>query len=796
MKSFLRSGNRGFSLIEVLVSVAVMSFGLLSLAALQSNLFKSGAESRAQSIALAMASEKIEYFEGYRDRTEFQGFTDGNDATVTVDGIGFTRSWTVDRYAYPNPTTTTPTPSFALLTSDTGETPSGYVSNNEFKRVQVKVGWTDATGASREVALESAIAALSPQDTAKVAKASSTGGPRGPKIIITNPASEEGVIPIAVGDGSDTAATNPKPEVAGSSNSQRVIETRFDVLTYAALTDTTALAQSRVETVVAGCTCSTGGADSSAHGKRPTYWNGLRYVVPEDATYTVPAGAATDVENQSAQCTVCCRDHHDPSGVEGARFDPRRTTHTHQLYNPATGALASIGSDGEYTEACRLIRVDGIFRVAADMYDDYLNLLETDNNPATTTSDYVPTATATTAYQKFVLDYLNKRFVGGSQSTYNTVPDPAGSDVATLIGDDGADNGNDINEPHTPLPIDRADDGTSTLKWLHARGLYVDYLEDEAIQAINDAKQDCKGAGATPTATELRTCVLKVLPFTTINLTELSDWSTEDTTQIVASNNDFRTSLTSDTPVRGKVVPGTKPTHNETTDAFATMRLSNSGLAVLKGPIDSEDTATWSDSQAFLPDAKWDCTTTDCTGVNNGGTFAISLSGYEFPNFYPTFLISPTATCNPATTGSTRPNPFTCTSQSTGKAQSITIGNYNYQFNGSENADVTCTDANGLNAKTKKLKYTSKTCRNYDVTGVTLTHAGTTTAVTDALVVTADGSTRETTQVDVSLVDPDDAIGISFGTPVDSTQKPQCTYSGTGTSANDFTVIVPDCPTE
>ena len=66
--------HAGFSLVEVLVSVVVMSFGLLSLAALQSTLFKSGAESRAQSVALAMATEKLEYFDGYRDRDEYQGF--------------------------------------------------------------------------------------------------------------------------------------------------------------------------------------------------------------------------------------------------------------------------------------------------------------------------------------------------------------------------------------------------------------------------------------------------------------------------------------------------------------------------------------------------------------------------------------------------------------------------------------------------------------------------------------------------------------------------------------------------
>ena len=287
----MHSRDSGFSLIEVLVSVVVMSFGLLSLAALQSTLFKSGAESRAQAVALAMATEKIEYFEGYLDRDEFQGFTDGSDDAVTVDGTSYTRSWTIQRYAYPEAGG-----SFSAV-ADTGETAANYVDNNEFKRIQVKVAWNDATGTAQEVALEAAIAALSPHDTAKIAKASSSGGPRGPRIVIVNPASEEGVIPIAVGDGTDTAATNPKPEVAGN-KSERVIETRFDVLTYAALTDDTALAQSRVETIVAGCTCSYDNAPASiTRGKRPTYWNGLRYAVPVDATYAPPAGEDPDADD-------------------------------------------------------------------------------------------------------------------------------------------------------------------------------------------------------------------------------------------------------------------------------------------------------------------------------------------------------------------------------------------------------------------------------------------------------------------------------------------------------------------
>ena len=763
----------GFSLIEVLVSVVVMSFGLLALASLQGALMKAGSESRAQSVALSMASEKLEYFTGYRDREEFQALTDGSDAPVTVDGISYTRSWTVERYAYPDAGGT-----FAAV-ADTGETAANHVNNNEFKRLEVQVQWTDASGVSQAVALEGALAALSPLDTAKVAKVSSTGGARGPEIIIVNPATEEGVIPIAVGDGSDTAATNPKPEVAGSSTSQRVIETRFDVLTYAALSGDNALAQSRVETVIAGCTCDYGNApvSSTARGKRPTYWDGLRYVVPEDTTYVPPAGVATSENNQSDLCTTCCRDHHDPAGVAGARFDPRNNAHTmHQYYNPTTGVLGDAAATGTYTEACRLIRVDGIFRVAADAYNDYMNLLATDNDPATAISDYVPTDAATANYQGFVLQYLDDKFVAGTESTYNTVLDPEGTAVLAL------ETSKQLNVPTSPIPIDRpaTSSGSSTLKWLHDRGLYIDYLEDEAIQAVNEAKDECEGAGATPTEAELRTCVLKVLPFTTINLTELATWSPQVGTQIVVANNDFRTTLTSDVPVRGKVVPGSKPTHNTITMAVATMGRSNSGLAVLKGPIDAGDAANWSDEQPFQPEGSWDTTE---GGAGSGGSFGILLSNYEFTNVYPTFSVTPSATCNPAASGTTRPNPFTCTTQQTGSAQTVTMANYNYQINGTSTADLYCTGGSGPKLYPGS-SYTTKTCRNYAVTAVS--PSGTWTVANE-------GRTGETTTISFP-VPTTSGFGITFGTPVDTEQTPVCSYNGNGNSLNKFHVETPDCP--
>jgi type II secretory pathway pseudopilin PulG len=769
----------GFSLIEVLVSVVVMSFGLLSLAALQGTLFKASAETRAQSVALALAAEKIEYFDGYRDRTEFQSFADGNDAAVTVDGIAYTRSWTVERYAYPEAGG-----SFALV-ADAGPTPDGYVTNNEFKRIQVKVVWDDASGVEQSVALESALSALSPQDTAKVAKVSSTGGARGPEVIIVDPSTEEGVIPIAVGDGSDTAATNPKPEVAGKSNSQRVIETRFDVLTYAALSGGNALAQSRVETVVAGCTCDYGNKPSSTvRGKRPTYWNGLRYVVPDDADYAPPAGIATAVQNQSPLCTACCRDHHDPAAVKGARFDPRRAVHTaHQLYDAKTGQLGDLAATGQYTEACRLIRVDGFFRVASDMYDDYMNLLQTDNGADDTISDYVPTKAATQNYQAFVLDYLRDKFVSGTSGTYNTVLDPEGSGVQALEAQ------HDLNAPTTAIPIPRpsTQSGTSTLKWLHDRGLYIDYLEDEAVQAVNDAKTECRAAdGTAPSATDLRTCVLKVLPFTTINLTELADWTPVVGEQIVVSNNDFRTSLDSDVPVRGKVVPGAHPTPNTPTDAVAIMRVSNSGVAVMPGPIDTGDAVTHDDAQPFIPDGSWSGADND---AGSGGTFAIRLDSYVFTNVKPTFSVVPTATCNPAVSGTTMPNPFTCTSQYVGDAQVVTVANYNYQIVSTSTAPLACSGNNG-NKAYPGASYTTKTCRNYAVTGWSINDA----AQTGTASVANAGSTSERSTISLPAINQGDVIGISFGQPVDTVQAPVCTYNGNGSKQNQFHVETPDCP--
>ena len=65
MKIFRRSS--GFSLIEAMVAIIILSVGLLALAVLQARLMRSSADGKMQSAALAMAKAEIERQRTFRN---------------------------------------------------------------------------------------------------------------------------------------------------------------------------------------------------------------------------------------------------------------------------------------------------------------------------------------------------------------------------------------------------------------------------------------------------------------------------------------------------------------------------------------------------------------------------------------------------------------------------------------------------------------------------------------------------------------------------------------------------------
>jgi type IV pilus modification protein PilV len=787
------SKSAGFSLIEVLVAVVIMTIGLLALASLQLSLIRTSGQTKAQTVAMGIAKETIEADRAFTDYAGYQAIVSSGPTTTSIGGVDYVVTKTVTRYVYDNDATTpqfvtyTANASLAALTADTA---IDYLSGRDFKKESVKVTWSDAAGAAatgiNTVTLDDAIDWLDPADTARLAKKSSSTSARTAEIIISDPSSEAGVIPIAIGDAKDTAATNPRPVINSSGT-----ETRFDILTYAALSGGTALAQSRVETNVVGCTCdtSTKPTDPDERGYRPTYFNGVRYVAPTLTSYVPPAGqyAATS-DDESPYCSECCRDHHDPSSVVSAKkplFDPWRTSHDH-YYRDGSGNLQKVDSTNtHYSEACRLIRVDGIFRVAADFNDEYFNLLETKNDGSS--DEYVPSDTAADYYVAMVLDYLDKKVI----STDDTATDPAVSVYNHEVSDTdvaGFETDNHINDPAS-LPIERTNDH----KWLHSRGLYVDYLETEALEKIASAKSDCEDISCTDD--ELQVAVLSVLPFTSINVSELSIWTplVSDKGMLSVTSDAFYTQSGTD-PVRGKTVPNTTyiPSGPQESTAYASMRKSNSALAAISLAIDKDEDGL--DNTSGNPTTTESDTDGQLFAIGTGtgsssGTFTVKPSGYG--NNDPSFTGDYVSNCTSAkVSGKTV---YTCSSNKIGVADTIKISGYNYQSANTSKVTagtaITCTKSDGTAPLASTIVNSDPklyTCNNYQVSSVTVTPAG---ATIGGLTVTNSGLTTESTSVLITPINQSDELTVTF-----ATDTPSYGYTCTYTSAiSDRVVLAATC---
>lgn len=109
-----RAGESGFTLVESLVAMAVLMFGLLALAMLQNVSYRANTLARNRSAATILAHERIERL----SRLGAETLTSGSASRV-VDGMTFSESWTAA--GAPN-------------------------VNNDAQTVELEVEWTDQWG--------------------------------------------------------------------------------------------------------------------------------------------------------------------------------------------------------------------------------------------------------------------------------------------------------------------------------------------------------------------------------------------------------------------------------------------------------------------------------------------------------------------------------------------------------------------------------------------------------------------------------------------------------------------------
>lgn len=737
---------RGFSLIEVMVAVVILATGLLALAALQGMLARNSTDARARSAVMAAMTSRMAVIRRAPP-------TSGSTWAMSTD-------WVSQAAAQAGTSDLQVVEAIGAWSWNSAPTGTAYVNTavaspaSTFTRVTLTATWSAADG-SKSLKLSSDFSG----NIYGLGKGYPGNDPLGsaakyPIVRQDNPSNTAGVIPIVTGDQA-TAASNPQPIIVGANNNLRV-GTSFDLLNYVP-EGATARITKRFQTEVIKCRCSFGAAGYSVAGKPqwPAVWNGASYsVYPGSGD---PAGVAANAgENpgytggnsgggrlQSEQCTECCRDHHDAVGTAPeAKYDPESIGVG--KFSEANGMLTA-ATTGNYAAACRVVKVDGFWRTTADMYQRHYGLLETGTVGGVQAKSGIPSSSASTAYQTYVKEYL-------SQYTSSSTIAPAGAvsmfdETSRLL--------------NLPATIEISTASTTDYRYLHGRGLYVDYLGTKAQAAI----ATCTGK----TGTAYTECVLPMLPFTTINLTEMAKWTATDAT-VLNINTNKTLNFNVDQPSGGRTA-GIKL---GTASNNSVMRMSNSGVAVsddILGGVDTNgDEVTITDSQSFVVGAG------SGSGGSTGDTFLASLSGGG-SNPYLSFVIGATDSGNCTFNSSQFSCPTNSVLPSTG---TVTLSNYNQEMTGNYtlNLSTECSYVGTGNFNNPGVLTVQRPAfTNYGVS--TVTNAGAATWLVSANT----GKTTEVTTISLAAIPKSATATIGITLTADSTQQvatlagtPACTY--------------------
>jgi type IV pilus modification protein PilV len=597
------SRQSGFSMIDVLVAIIVLATGLLALAVLQGAITRNGVDARARSQVAAFTESVV-------DRMRSSGYDTVSPSTSIATGTVITPLTActgtltlVQRMGCDADVAQTAAGVSNLKTTISGVQYYGTGSGNSFgttpsasgtaayKVVTATTQWTDASGQPRSLDYSTTVdkVSTSPTDNSLAGQSFKITLGSAPKVREANPGDTAGVIPIAVSSSQNAAATNPAPLVSNTG-------TTFSTITYNATSDPLGGNQitQRIDTKVMRCTCkykADGGVvstDSSlitllTQPYGPTYWDGTKYVVPTKLTSNSATTGVDSSATQDTDCDICCRDRNDVAG-NAVLFDNYSGGDFSKYQYDNSGVLAAVSS-GSYPQTCRMIRVDGTYAAATDIRNYFFGMLDTEscstataaNSPkdpvtgntctsATAETSAVPTSTASTNYKAFVTTYLFNSMSSLSAGTgpYVDSTSPQGTDAA-------ADLYNTTNGLNAPTSITLAT--SNDTRFLHARGLYIDHLETKAQQALANAVSNCSGTAEE----DLVNCgVYAVLPFTTVNMTELAFW-TADAPNLITTPVNASVGGVGYNPTRGYVY-ASSTTANGTVDAVATVNQLNSGL--------------------------------------------------------------------------------------------------------------------------------------------------------------------------------------------------------------------------
>jgi Tfp pilus assembly protein PilV len=164
-----RAVQRGVSLVEAIVAMAVMAFGMMAIVGLQTTLRQNSDIAKQRSEAVRFAEEAIEQWRAYSTLGAYDAITIGEDTDPPVSGMNAT--YTLKRTVAPG---------------------------QGWKSIAVQVSWVDRAGQIQSVTLNSIIAAADPALSGILTMAPGSGLPVMPPLG-RNPGIPAGATPMGGG---------------------------------------------------------------------------------------------------------------------------------------------------------------------------------------------------------------------------------------------------------------------------------------------------------------------------------------------------------------------------------------------------------------------------------------------------------------------------------------------------------------------------------------------------------------------------------------------------------------------
>ena len=566
----------GFSILEVVIGIFIFVVGILALASLQGSLTRSMADSKVHTVAVNLAERQIESIQAFTQLlapnpadptiTSYNSIVDSTSTAGPFGGVTYTLTQDVTDYYY-------------SLSGDTSGTPftttSGGAAVSSYKVVDITVTWTDdrefrlneGSETSGNLDAEAGInltAIIPPIVTSAAGRvATATGGDIAAPSVLYTPGENPDIVALTLAAGRFKESLTPMPELVHKDN---LVDTRFEVITYSSNNGGTFLR--REEFAAVSCECTLRAKSSSQLARRPVVWAGDEYA---GGHFVQKAYGESANQQQNLLCDTCCRDHHDgdisfsagdnadlfynvfgPFKKSNEYSDGTARISDHKHY---TDNMDIVGTGQKYREACRLVRVDGYFRVAQDFRreDQYMFPDDFLDDPAEI-STYSKQVTESVAEHQNVLTdgypgVATPPCIGDNGATCLKNPTVSGASPS-MAAPYSTDIGPDELPVWTQFTFGAGSGlgtpGAAEDQQLRSRGVYIDYSSDDLRLFLSSCisngaiVNDCcvRRNKSTGVGTIANQCgpsdlfldkaasvnTLEILPFFDVQMTKLENW--------------------------------------------------------------------------------------------------------------------------------------------------------------------------------------------------------------------------------------------------------------------------------